>query len=73
MKNYPMLQLILRFGSIMAALIAAIVVAASIWVAVATANWLWAAAGVAVASAGYCLAVSYVELIRLITDMLLPK
>jgi hypothetical protein len=73
MKDYPMLQLIMRFGSIAAALLAAIVVAAAIWAAVATGNWLWAAAGVVAAGAGYCLAVSYVELVRLITDMLLPK
>jgi hypothetical protein len=73
MKNYPMLQLIMRWGTIMAALVAAIVAAAGMWVAVATGSWLWAAAGVVLAGAGYCLAVSYVELIRLITDMLLPK
>jgi hypothetical protein len=73
MKHYPMLQLIMRWGSIVAALLAAIVVAAGIWAAVETDNWLWAAAGVVVAGVGYCLAASYVELICLITDMLLPK
>src|SRR5437763_14202890 len=73
MKQYPMLGLIMRWGAIMAALIAAIVVAASIWASVATGNWLWAAAGLVLAGVGYCVAVSYVELIRLITDMLLPK
>jgi hypothetical protein len=73
MKNYPMLQFIIRWGAAMAALIAAIVVAASIWASVTTGNWLWTAGGLIVAGAGYCLAASYVELVRLITDMLLPK
>ena len=73
MKQYPMLAFIMRWGAMMAALLAAIVVAASIWASVATGEWPWAAAGVVVAGVGYCLAVSYVELIRLITDMLLPK
>ncbi|HEY7302131.1 MAG TPA: hypothetical protein VH684_29915 [Xanthobacteraceae bacterium] len=68
-----MLQLIMRWGAIMAALIAAVVVAAAIWAAVETGNCLRAAAGVVAAGVGYCLAASYVELIRLITDMLLPK
>jgi len=40
---------------------------------VSSGQWLWAVGGAIVAAVGYALALSYVELIRVIVDMLLPK
>ena len=56
-----------------AAVLALMVVVAGGWAAVGTGQWLWAVAGAAAAAVGYCLALSYVELVKVIVDMLLPK
>jgi len=50
-----------------------LVLVAGIWAAVSTGQWLWAVAGIIAAAVGYALALSYVELVRVIVDMLLPK
>jgi hypothetical protein len=68
-----MLHLLLRWGRPFAVLLACLLAAAGLWVAWSGGNILWGLLGVAAAAAGYCLLLSYVELVRLITDMLLPK
>jgi hypothetical protein len=73
MNDYPMLHFLMRWGKLAAACLAAGVLAAGIWAAVSTGQWLWAAGGVVVAAVGYGVALSYVELVRVIVDMLLPK
>jgi hypothetical protein len=73
MNDYPMLHFLMRWGKLAAGCIAAAVVAASLWAALSSGQWLWAAAGVGTAVVGYGLALSYVELVRVIVDMLLPK
>jgi hydrogenase/urease accessory protein HupE len=73
MNDYPMLHFLMRWGKLAAACLALAVLAAGLWAALNTGQWLWAVAGVAVAVVGYALAMSYVELIRVIVDMLLPK
>jgi hypothetical protein len=68
-----MLHCIVRFGRVGAVALALLVGAA---VALAGAPLLgWPAAAIAVAAAGltYVLAKSYVELVTLIADMLIPK
>ena len=63
MNDYPMLHFLMRWGKLASAVLAVAVLVA----------WLWAAGGVVVAAVGYALALSYVELVRVIVDMLLPK
>jgi len=72
-NDYPMLHFVMRWGKLAAACLAVAVLVAGLWAAVSTGQWLWAVAGVAVAVVGYGLALSYVELVRVIVDMLLPK
>ena len=83
MNDYPMLYFLMRWGKLAAAGLAAAVFAAGLWAAAGSGQWLWAAAGsgqwlwaaagAVVAVVGYGLALSYVELVRVIVDMLLPK
>ena len=73
MNDYPMLHFLLRWGRPGAAVLALSVTAAGIWVAAGTGNWLWALVGLIVAAVGYTVALSYLELVKLIVDMLLPK
>jgi hydrogenase/urease accessory protein HupE len=72
-NDYPMLHFLMRWGKLAAACLAVIVVAAGIWAAARSGQWLWAVAGAGIAVVGYGLALSYVELVRVIVDMLLPK
>ena len=71
MNDYPMLHFLMRWGKLAAAGLAVAVFAAGLWAAAGSGQWLWAGAVVAVV--GYGLALSYVELVRVIVDMLLPK
>ena len=73
MNDYPMLHFLMRWGKLAALCIAGAVLAAGIWAAVSAGSWLWALAGSGIAVVGYGLALSYVELVRVIVDMLLPK
>jgi len=73
MNDYPMLHFLMRWGKLAAAGLAVAVFAAGLWAAAGSGQWLWAAAGAVVAVVGYGLALSYVELVRVIVDMLLPK
>jgi len=73
MNDYPMLYFLMRWGRVAAAGLAAVVVTAGVWLAASTGNWLWAPASGLVAAIGYALALSYVELVKVIVDMLLPK
>ena len=73
MNDYPMLHFLMRWGGLAAACLAAIVFAAGVWAALASGQWLWALAGAGISTVGYGLALSYVELVKVIVDMLLPK
>jgi hypothetical protein len=73
MERYPVLNFILRYGktaSIAAALLAALVVAGLAWPALG-----WIAIGLAVIAGlvVFVLAKSYVEIVTIITDMLVPR
>jgi hypothetical protein len=63
----------MRWGQYVAAGLAVAVAAAGLWAAMSTGAWFWGAIGVVVSGIGYGLALSYVELVKLIVDMLLPK
>ena len=68
-----MLHFVMRWGKLIATCLTVVVAAAGVWAAVTGGNWLWALVGFGIAGIGYGLALSYVELVKLITDMLLPK
>ena len=73
MNDYPMLHFLMRWGKLAAGGLAGAVLIAGIWAALSAGNWLWGLLGFGVAVVGYGLALSYVELVRVIVDMLLPK
>lgn len=73
MNDYPMLHFLMRWGKPAAAGLAAAVFIAGVWAGASSGQWMWAAAGAIVAAVGYALALSYVELVKVIVDMLLPK
>ncbi|MET0567519.1 MAG: hypothetical protein ABWZ74_00420 [Hyphomicrobiaceae bacterium] len=73
MDNYPTVKLILRWGDQMA--IAAALAPPLIALALVADGWSWPTllAGVFIGAAVLVIARSYVELIRIIADTLLPK
>jgi len=73
MNDYPMLHFLMRWGKLAAACLAVVVLAAGLWAAISSGQWAWGIGGVVFAVVGYGLALSYVELVRVIVDMLLPK
>jgi hydrogenase/urease accessory protein HupE len=73
MNDYPMLHFLMRWGKPAAACLAGAVLVVGVWAAISSGQWLWAFVGVAIAIVGYVLSLSYVELVRVIVDMLLPK
>jgi hypothetical protein len=72
MNEYPMLHVLVRYGRPSAAVIAGAVAAAGIW-SIVDGQVLWGALGLGAAALGYGLLLSYVELVKLVMDMLLPK
>jgi hypothetical protein len=73
MNEYPMLHFVVRWGKPIAVALACMVAAAGIWQATSGGGLLWAVLGPAAAAIGYGLLLSYVELVKLVMDMLLPK
>jgi hypothetical protein len=73
MNDYPMLHFLVRWGQLVAFALAIIVAAAGFWAWASTGSFVWALIGLVVSAIGYGLALSYVELVKLIIDMLLPK
>ena len=73
MSDYPMLQVLRRWGKPIAAMLACLVVLAGLSITWSSGNVLWGLLGLAAAAVGYGLLLSYVELIKLVMDMLLPK
>jgi hypothetical protein len=73
MNHYPMLYLLVRWGQPIAVALACLIAAAGIWAASSSGNLLWGLLGLGAAAIGYGLLLSYVELVKLVMDMLLPK
>jgi hypothetical protein len=72
MNEYPMLHVLVRYGRPIAAVVAGAAAAAGIWLIV-DGQVLWGLLGLGAAALGYGLLLSYVELVKLVMDMLLPK
>jgi type IV secretory pathway VirB2 component (pilin) len=71
--QYPTLRLLERHGAWLAALVALTPLVAAVIALVAGYSPWWLLAGVAAGAVLFLAARSYVEMIRLMTDMLLPK
>jgi len=70
---YPVVRLLVKHGTVFSVVVGAVLAVAGIWTALAGLGWAWALAGVlAGAFAGFIMR-SYVEVVRLIADMLLPR
>lgn len=70
---YPVVRLLVRHGNILAIAAGAVLAIAGIWGALAGFGWAWALAGVLAGAFGGFIMRSYVEVVRLIADMLLPR
>ena len=73
MPDYPILRVLERHGGWLSVLAAFVPLVISIWLVTAGANQWWIAVGLGGGVVVYVLAKSYVELIRVMIDMLLPK
>lgn len=73
-NRFPALRLIERYGNLGAIVVAILPAACAAWMIIAHAAELtWLLLALIVAPPIYLLARSYVELVRLMVDMLIPK
>jgi hypothetical protein len=73
MDQYPTIKLIVERGSLLALLIGVLPLAGAIALVALGVHWFAVVAGAVAAAVVYFLMRSYVELVRVIADMLLPK
>ena len=73
MTQYPTLRFLERHGDWIAIVVSLFPLAAGFIAALLGASTWWVLAGAAASAALFVAARSYVEMIRLMTDMLLPK
>ena len=73
MPRYPFIDFLLRHGQAFAIVVTLLPVAGGCYLTYAGLGWIWAAGGAALGAVLYVIAKSYVELVSLIADMLLPK
>jgi hypothetical protein len=71
--QYPTLRFLERYGDWIAIIVSLCPLAAGIVAALLGASAWWGLAGAAASAVLFIAARSYVEMIRLMTDMLLPK
>ena len=73
MPHYPVVNFLLRHGHQFAIAVALLPAAAGVYLGLSDWGWLVALAGIVTGAILYILAKSYVELVAIIADMLLPK
>ena len=73
MPNYPVVNFLVRFGNYFAGLAAVLPVIAGLYLAASGAGAAVALAALAGGALLYVLLKSYVELVTIIADMMLPK
>ena len=71
--NYRAINVLLRYGQALSVAVGVIVLLAGVWLAVYFGNIVFGIGGVFAASFAYLIMRSYVELVTVIADMLLPK
>ena len=72
-KAYPVVRLLVKHGTALSIGVGAALAIAGIWATLGGFGWAWAPAGVLTGAFAGLIMRSYVELVRLITDMLLPR
>lgn len=72
-SDYPMLRLIGRFGGWMAVAVGAVPLAMSLGAVLLGWSPWWIPVGILAAAIGFAVMRSYIELVRVMIDMLLPK
>lgn len=73
MPKYPFINFLLNHGHAFAVAVALLPVAAGLWLAYGGLGWIWILGGILLAAVLYVIAKTYVELVAIIADMLLPK
>ena len=73
MDQYPTIKLIVERGNLIAAAVGVLPLLGAIALVVLGVHWFALVAGVVAAAVLYFLMRSYVELVRVIADMLLPQ
>ena len=73
MPKYPIINFLVRHGHPFAIAVALLPALAGIWIAFTRGSWLCGAGGIAAGAVVYVLMKSYVEMVAIIADMLLPK
>ena len=71
--KYPVLGLLVSYGDWLAVLVAALPIVAGIALCLSGGSALWIAGGIAGGAFLYLIMRSYVELVRVIVEMLLPQ
>lgn len=73
MPSYPAVNILVRHGRLIAVLLGILPLIAAVWMVVVGVPTAFAVAAVVAAPVLYLLVRSYVELVTIIADMLLPK
>lgn len=73
MDQYPTIKLIVERGNLLAVLIGLLPLAGALALAAFGYHWLIVVAGAVASAVLYLLMRSYVELVRVMADMLIPK
>jgi hypothetical protein len=73
MPNYPIIHFLVRRGHPFAIGVALLPALAGLWLLLAGGPWLYGVGAIAAGAVLYVLMKSYVELVAIIADMLLPK
>jgi hypothetical protein len=73
MENYSTVTFLVKHGNCVAIALSALPIVISFGLVFAGYHWLFAAAGLAAAAIAYLFLKSYVEIVRIIADVLLPK
>jgi hypothetical protein len=73
MPNYPIIHFLVRHGHPFAIGVALLPALAGLWILLFGGPWLHGVGGIVAGAVLYVLMKSYVELVAIIADMLLPK
>jgi hypothetical protein len=73
MEQYPTLNFLISHGRPIGIAALILGLGAGLWGTIASGNWGWACGGILAGVFGFGLIRSYVELVCLVTDMLMPK
>ena len=72
-KAYPVVRLLVKHGTALSIAVGAVLAIVGVWAALVGFGWVWAPVGVLTGAFAGLMMRSYVEVVRLITDMLLPR